>query len=118
MALSPYQLQLRDRKLGISAPKEEVKPKPINKKSEKRKEEDKEYKKIVKEMLKASDRCEIKEEGCTGKAQGLHHKVKRGKFTLKDKKNLMRACNSCNLWVELHPMEAIDKGYSISKHKV
>lgn len=92
------------------------KPKPISKVSEKRKVSDKEYKGIVKEMLKADPNCEIKEVGCTGKAQGLHHKQKRLPSNLTDRNNLMRACNNCNLWVENNPLEAIEKGFSISKH--
>lgn len=98
----------------VEQPKEK---KSINKESEKRKEVNKEYRKIVKEMLKSNPMCEIKEVGCTGKADGLHHKQKRSEKNLLNKKYLMRACNSCNLWVEMHPLEAMAKGYSISKHK-
>lgn len=88
----------------------------IPKRSDKRKEEQKEYVKIVKEMLKANPNCEIKVEGCKVKATGLHHKVKRSPKTWLKKENLMRACDSCNLWVELHPIEAMAKGFTISKH--
>lgn len=90
--------------------------KQIARQSEKRKEDHKAYLKIVKEMMKVSDRCDIKEVGCTGKATGLHHKKKRSPATLLDKTLLIRACNNCNLWVENNPQEAIDKGYSVSKH--
>jgi 5-methylcytosine-specific restriction endonuclease McrA len=91
--------------------------KPVNKKSDTRKEEEKEYKKIVVDMMKVSNKCEIKEEGCTIVASGLHHKVKRSPGNLLDRNNLIRACSNCNLWVELNPLEAIEKGYSISKFK-
>lgn len=92
------------------------KPYEIPKVSEKRKVSNKEYKAVVKEILKADPNCEIKEVGCTGKAQGLHHKQKRLPSNLTDRNNLMRACNNCNLWVENNPLEAIEKGFSISKH--
>lgn len=91
--------------------------KAIPKKSAKRKEEDKEYKKIVKELLAENPNCQIKETGCTTKASGLHHQKKRTPSTLLDKRYLIRACNNCNLWAELNPMEAIKKGHSHSKFK-
>jgi hypothetical protein len=106
---------LHDKYFGDVSVKEA--PKPIAKKSVKRKVEDKEYKKIVKEMLAENPNCEIKEEACTVKAQGLHHQKKRTPKTLLDRRYLIRACDPCNLWVELHPLEAIKKGYSISKFK-
>lgn len=89
---------------------------PIASKSDKRKQLDKEYRKLVKEMLKENNVCEIKAPGCTGKAQGLHHIQKRTTKNLLDRNNLLRACNSCNLWIEEHPLEAIEKGFSKSKH--
>ena len=93
------------------------KVKRIASQSEKRKSDQRAYLKIVDRMLKENPMCEIKETGCTGKAQGLHHRVKRSPATLLDETKLMRACNNCNLWVELHPLDAINKGYSISKFK-
>jgi hypothetical protein len=97
---------------------EKPKPQPIAKKSVKAAKNDKEYKKLVKLMLAENDKCEMKVPGvCTGKAQGLHHKRKRGKHTLKDKKNLLRACNACNGWVEKFPIEAEKLGLVETKFK-
>lgn len=115
--MSQYLLSRRARMLGISPPEPEKEAKPIKKQSDKRKDQQKEYRKIVKEMLKENPNCEIKELGCEGKASGLHHMKKRTPATLLDKQFLKRACNSCNLWCELHPMESIEMGYSISKFK-
>jgi hypothetical protein len=103
--------------------KEEPEPaekpkKPIAKKSVKAAKDDKEYKKLVKLMLSENDKCEMKVPGvCTGKANGLHHKRKRGKHTMKDKKNLLRACNACNGWVEANPIEAEKLGLVETKFK-
>lgn len=48
--------------------------KPIAKKSDKRKQDDKEYKKMLKEMRAISNKCELKVQGvCTGTMEGLHH---------------------------------------------
>lgn len=91
--------------------------KPIAKKSDKRKEVDKEYRKIVKEFLKKNPNCEIKAPGCDKIATGLHHLVKRSPNNLTDRKNLKRACNSCQLWIEENPVESMKLGHSKSKFK-
>lgn len=83
--------------------------------SDKRKEEQKEYRKIVAEMLRANPDCEIKQPGCQVKATGLHHQRKRTPATFLDKRYLIRSCDSCNLWAELNPVKALKKGISISK---
>jgi len=113
-----YLLHRQNIKLGLkekSGPKDKQ---PVNQVSPKRKEDKKEYIKIVKQMMAESDLCEIKEDGCTGKASGLHHMKKRSPDTYLDKRFLKRACDNCNYWAELNPLEAIKKGHSISKHKI
>jgi hypothetical protein len=104
-----------------SEPKKAVKKlvrKPIKKKSAKRSSQEKDYKKILLEMKAESDLCELKVPGvCTGKMEGLHHQKKRGANYL-NRKYLRRACNACNGWCESHPLEAIEMGLSISKHKI
>lgn len=99
----------------FAGPKVDKKKQPIASKSDKRKVEEKAYHKIVAEMLAEDPNCEIKETGCTIQATGLHHQKKRTPKTYLDKRYLIRACDSCNLWVEIHPKEAIEKGYSLSK---
>lgn len=112
-----YQIPKQSDKKKQQVKDEGVKPKAVPaKKSAKRKIEHKEYKKIVKEMLAENPLCEIKEEGCAIVAEGLHHKQKRLPSNYLDRDNLMRACNNCNSWIENNPLEAIEKGYSISKH--
>lgn len=102
--------------------REERRPQPIKVAvqpkvySQKRAKQQIEYVAIVEEMLKENPYCEIREEGCENIATGLHHQKKRSPDTITDKRFLIRACDSCNAWCELHPLEAIAKGYSISKH--
>lgn len=103
-------------KNGTKPPAEKKKQQPIAKMSAKRKVEQRQYKKIVDEMLVINPNCEIKEMGCQGKASGLHHQKKRTPATFLDKRFLKISCDNCNLWCELHPLEAIQKGHSISKH--
>ena len=98
---------------GIAAPKKEGAA--IAKVSEKRKKDKKEYLKIVAEMLAVNPLCEIKERGCQILATGLHHQKKRSPATYLNKEFLIRACNKCNLWVEINPLKAITKGHSFSK---
>lgn len=114
---SQYIIERRERMLGIRPPAAPKEQKPIAKKSAKRKIDHKAYLKIVKEMLKENPNCEIKETGCEGKATGLHHMKKRSPATYLDRAYLKRSCNNCNLWCELHPLEAIQKGHSASKFK-
>ena len=102
-------------KMYSSKPVVKKAQKGIAKVSEKRKAEQKEYVKIVAEMLAENPDCAIKETGCQTIASGLHHQRKRTPATFLDKRFLIRACSNCNLWVELHPLEAIAKGHSLSK---
>lgn len=91
-------------------------PKGLNKVADKRKEEDKEYKKIVAQMASTGKKCEIKSPVCTKVMEGLHHMKKRGKHYL-DRKFLKRSCNPCNRYLEEHPDWAMENGHSVSKFK-
>jgi len=90
MPESDYLRHRRSLMTGQKVKEEKPKAKPIAKKSDKRKIEDKEYKKIVKELLNESTECELKTPSCTKVAQGLHHQKRRGKNLL-NKKYLLRS---------------------------
>lgn len=85
--------------------------KPPNKRAQK----DREYRKIVREMLSENPFCEMRTPVCTNLAQGLHHMKKRGDNYL-NKEYLKRSCNPCNLYVEEHPLYALEKGLSLRRH--
>lgn len=113
--MSEYLLARRAKMFGSPQPEIKKVRTVIAKKSAKRKTEDKEYKKIVKEMMAVSDKCELNVEGvCVKRASGLHHKARRGKNYL-NKEFLMRACDPCNGWIESFPLEAMKRGFLISK---
>ena len=95
--------------------KDKSKPYKIPVMSAKRKANQKDYVTIVKEMLSINPNCDIKQDGCQIKATGLHHQKKRSPATFLDKRYLIRACDSCNSWAELYPLQAIEKGISLSK---
>ena len=101
-----------------SKPVKKTARKPVKKKSAKRVNQEKEYKKILAEMMAENDNCELKVPGvCTGKMQGGHHMKKRQGNYLK-RKYIKRACNACNGWCESHPLEAVEMGLSLSVHKI
>ena len=96
---------------------ERKKTKGIANFSAKRKEKQKEYAALVKAMLEENKKCEIRAEGCTTWAQGLHHIEKRNEHNLCDRRNLLRACNNCNNWIERNPKKAEENGWAKSKFK-
>lgn len=114
---SQYLKTRREIKLGMRAASGKKLPKSVPMKSAKMKIDDPQYKKLVREMLAADDRCELLTPNCTGKAEGLHHQKRRGALLLV-KKYLKRSCNACNGWVEKHPLEALKQGLSVSVHKI
>ena len=97
--------------------KDKSKPYKIPVMSAKRKAEQKEYKKIVASKIKQDDRCKIKSEVCTGKAEGLDHLQKRSPSNMIAEDNLIQSCNACNLYKELNPTWAMNNGFSISRFK-
>lgn len=114
---SQYLLERRARMLGKKSTEEKPKLKPIKRVSDKRRVEQRKYKKIVKEILGTGAECKIKSPVCTGRAQGLNHKQKRSPSNFLLKENLEEACNACNLYVEEHPVWAQKHGHQISRFK-
>lgn len=100
------------------AVKENKPRKEIPKRSEKLKDEMKEYKKEVKIFLSRpeNEMCLIQSPVCTKKATCVHHKKRRGK-NLRNEKYQEPACEPCNLYVEEHPKWAYENGHLISIHK-
>ena len=96
---------------------EKEKAKGIAKQSDKRKVDQKAYRKIVKEMLAENKNCMVKAPGCTKIAQGLHHVVKRSPKNLLDKTNLLPCCNFCNSFLENNDAWGRERGFVKSKYK-
>ncbi len=90
----------------------EKKPVPIAKKSAKRKELDKEYKKVSKPMWEGQ-KCALKVKGvCSGMAQGWNHAAgKENAEKLLDMANGQPACNKCNGWCEDNHAKAVEMGF-------
>ncbi len=96
-----------------AAPKKESTP--IAKKSAKKKKEDKEVKRIVSEIKKISNRCQLRSPVCTGFIQGADHTQKISPKNATNKKNIKGSCNACNLYKEQHPDWAKKNGHSVSR---
>lgn len=100
-----------------------LQPAPVEKKvskikpvSAKRKDINKEYRKIVKGFLKDKPFCAIKSAVCTKITEGPHHMRGRIGQLLLDTKFMMPSCNACNLYVEENDLWARKNGFKLSKH--
>lgn len=89
-------------------------PKPVNKVSKKKKQEDKEYSRLRNIYLESSPYCEAKLPGCAGVAGEVHHRAGRGLSYL-DVSTWIGLCRSCHSYIELHPIEAKELGFSVSR---
>lgn len=93
--------------------------KEIEKVSEKRKELDKQYKKVRKQYLTAHPFCEAKIEGvCTKVSTDIHHM--KGKATEQeylDSNLFLAVCRQCHDVITKNSRWAIDNGLSVSRHK-
>ena len=93
-------------------------PRPqVNKVSEKRKELNKEYFILVEQFKKDNPHCKAKVNAyCTEKTTDPHHKRGRGLYLL-DVSTWLPCCRSCHTYIEAHPQEAKEKGWSMSRLK-
>lgn len=98
------------------APKEEKKP-SIAKRGEKLKEAFKGYKKQVKAFLSRPEnlKCKINQAGCKQVSECVHHAAGRTGEKLKDEKDWIPSCTSCNQWVEENDAEARRLGFKKSR---
>jgi hypothetical protein len=94
-----------------------IKPVPeINKVSEKKKEMDKQYKKIRAAFLKSHPFCEANIEGCGKVAVEIHHKRGRiGEDDYLNDKYFLAVCRPCHHLLELNPAWAKQNGFSLSR---
>lgn len=112
---SSYLLQRRAISQGLAKPPEPKAPATINKKSDKLKAGEKEYKKVRKAYLTVHISCEVK--GCNHVATEIHHQKGRIGDLLIDTNFFLAVCSEHHKKIELLPAWAKEKGYSISRHK-
>ena len=87
----------------------------LKKVSDKQKSRNESYLLLRKAFLHRNPECQVHHEGCSNIATTVHHK--RGKIgeNYLDVSTFLGACMSCHVWVETHPNEAKEQGYSLSR---
>lgn len=93
---------------------DKAKVKPIKKVSAKRAAQEREYKKLRKEYLKVHPICEAALPQCSKVATDIHHKAGRGKHLL-NTDTWMASCRNCHTYIETHPAESKERGFSLSR---
>lgn len=88
--------------------------KPIKSKSDKMSALDQTYIVLRKKFLENNSGCQAKIHECTLQATDVHHKKGRGLYYL-DTKTWLAVCRSCHNWIELHPKEAKELGFSTNR---
>lgn len=88
---------------------------PPKKVSAKQKEKNAEYSARVKEWKKENPECKAKiNEYCTKRTDDAHHKRGRGEYLLQSD-TWLPVCRSCHSYIEAHPEEAKERGWSESR---
>lgn len=85
--------------------------KPINPKSKKMVILDQAYTKLRKIFLERKPMCEAALPCCSGSSTDVHHKKGRGKYHLVVE-TWLSVCRQCHVYIEEHPDEAIELGFS------
>ena len=89
---------------------------PLSPRSPKQKRIEAAYNVLRKSYLDKHNMCEAHLADCTTYATDVHHKAGRGEHML-DQSTYMAVCRSCHQWIELHPNEAKEKGFSVERLK-
>lgn len=93
-----------------------VKQKPISHRSPKRAKEEREYSLLRIDFLTKNHMCQAHLTGCTGIATDVHHKQGRIGKLLLDILKWLSVCRSCHNWIETHPKEAQELGFSLKRN--
>jgi Pyruvate/2-oxoacid:ferredoxin oxidoreductase delta subunit len=75
------------------------------------------YRKLKNQFLKEHPVCEIPVKGCTHQAIDVHHTKGREGELLTDVRFFKAGCRNCHIWVTVNSKQAIEMGYSVSRHK-
>lgn len=81
----------------------------------KRKLQNAEYLKLRLDFLNLNQKCEALLSDCTAYATDVHHKKGRTGRLLIDTRYWKAVCRSCHRWIEEHPIEAKEKGFSLDR---
>lgn len=85
--------------------------------SRKRQRQDTEYSKVRRSFLSRNPVCKARVPGvCTTRSTDVHHKQGRTGTLLLDEEHFLSTCRSCHNWIEAHPEEAKDLGFSTTRN--
>lgn len=100
---------------AIEKAKERKPRQQVNKVSDKQRKLNEQYTRISDKFKKENPICGVRvNEFCSGKTESVHHKRGRGKYLL-DVSTFIGCCISCHTYIENHPEEAKQKGWSESR---
>lgn len=85
------------------------KPKPINKVSKKRIDQNKEYSKVRDQYLKIFEVCEVK--NCMLPSSQIHHKAGRVGQLLTDVNHFLAVCDTCHKYIHDNVKWSQEYGY-------
>ena len=97
--------------IATTKPVKFKKPKPIKKVSTKMSAQLTVYTQVRRVFMEKHPMCEAKLPGCNIHSTDVHHKKGRGEHLL-DTTTWLSVCRTCHNWIEEHPKDAIQLGYS------
>jgi len=90
--------------------------KPIPSRSPKRQKQETQYNREAKQFKEDNPHCKAGIPGqCTGRTTEVHHIAGRIGLMLLYQPYWLATCHECHVWIEAHPIEAKELGYSMSK---
>ena len=92
-------------------PRAKSKPSRIKPRSKKRSKQEREYSKVRIKFLAENSRCER----CRGLATEIHHRKGRENTLLIAVEYFMAVCRRCHKYIENNPIEAKERGWSLSR---
>ena len=87
----------------------------LNKISKKMVKTNSEYSNLRKTHLEKFPMCQAKVYNCSLRSTDIHHMKGRGKYHL-DTSTWLSVCRNCHDWIEKHPDEAKELGYSDTRY--
>ena len=87
----------------------------MNQSSKKMQQLQREYTKLRKEYLSDKEMCNAKLHCCTLRTTDVHHMAGRIGEMLLYKPYWLPVCRGCHDWIEAHPIESKEMGFSMSK---
>lgn len=76
------------------------------------------YKKVRESYLEYNHDCEAKLSDCSYEATEIHHKKGRIGNLLQDDTYFLAVCRNCHRWIEEHPKESKELGFSKSRLEI